>query len=655
MTPISAALVASGRTIGEPRLSPDGQSVVFASRGVGGPQLVRVDLGDGPDVVLGPETVLTVDPPPIGVHPSGGGSYDWLPDSSALVYAARDGVYLLPRAGGLGVRLFGPVAEGASLSQPAVSPDLRWVAAVEERDDHCAVVVAGLLDGSAAVLHRGANGSSELDDVATGLPAESSSALRSALEVGRAAFIGDPTWGRASQLLWHEWTPPAMAWDDSSIIGVVVGSVDGVVRATQTRRWLDGGRVGRGQPRFSPDGSTLAWVEDSSGFMNVHVGPISGPGRAVVAELHEHATPTWGPGQRSFCWAPNGKQIAYVRNEKGFARLCVADCERTEPHVAIELGKAWHLGLSWAKTSKGTDRIAAVRTGGKTPPQLVVYSLGASVKRVTVARSAVGAWDVLDLVEPSVLHWSAEDGTTLHGRIYRPQVRAGSTHLIVSLHGGPTDQSTVQFNERFQYWLARGWSILVPDYRGSTGWGRAYQQALNGRWGELDIADAASAIRFAIANGWAGPETTVAMGGSAGGLTVLGLLAFHPELVAAGVALYPVTDLIDLDERTHRFEKHYNAVLVGQRPGSDARYVDRSPISYASRIARPLLLLHGDADDTVPVGQSIALRDKLRDLGRPVDMKVYEGEGHGWRFPATKLDELATTGAFFSQHGLDPA
>ena len=101
-----------------------------------------------------------------------------------------------------------------------------------------------------------------------------------------------------------------------------------------------------------------------------------------------------------------------------------------------------------------------------------------------------------------------------------------------------------------------GWNVLVPDHRGSTGHGRAYQQALTGRWGELDVADTAAVLEHAHAAGWADPAHTVLMGASAGGFTVLGVLARHPHLAAAAVVSYPVSDLADLAERSHRFERH---------------------------------------------------------------------------------------------------
>jgi dipeptidyl aminopeptidase/acylaminoacyl peptidase len=210
----------------------------------------------------------------------------------------------------------------------------------------------------------------------------------------------------------------------------------------------------------------------------------------------------------------------------------------------------------------------------------------------------------------------------------------------------------VSFLARVAYFVERGWAVLVPDHRGSTGWGRAYAQAMAGRWGELDVSDTAAGMRAAADQGWADGRRMVPMGGSAGGFTVLNLLAIHPELCAAGVDLFGVADLFDLDETTHRFEAHYLHSVVGPLPDSAAAYRERSPITRAEQITSPLLILQGDEDVVVPIAQSRAIADRLRALGRTVEMHTYEGEGHGWGKPETIIDELGRIESFLRRHVL---
>ena len=131
-------------------------------------------------------------------------------------------------------------------------------------------------------------------------------------------------------------------------------------------------------------------------------------------------------------------------------------------------------------------------------------------------------------------------------------------------------------------------------------------------------------------------------------MTALGVLGCHDGLAAGGVVLYPVTDIAELMARSHRFEAHSPRTLVGE-PGDGSLYRARSPLSYAHRIAVPLLVMHGDADPVVPVEQSIALVDRIRDAGGSVELHVLEGEGHGFRQPSNKLAEYELITAFLER------
>jgi dipeptidyl aminopeptidase/acylaminoacyl peptidase len=448
-----------------------------------------------------------------------------------------------------------------------------------------------------------------------------------------ADFCFDPTWSPASDTVaWHEWDVPDMPWDAGRII---VAAADG----SAAPRTVAGGRaISVQQPRFAPDGR-LAYLSDETGWLNLWVDD-----KPLVDEQIEHGDPAWGLGQRSFAWSPDGDRIAFCRNEQGFGSLNIVDVATGDSR---QLGKGVHGGLSW----RGS-RIAAVRSGARTPTQVVAYDDGS---RTSVARGPVGGFEALELGEPELVEWPADDGGTVYGRLHRPTRPAtgdGPPPLILWIHGGPTGQTQVAWNNRLPFFLERGWAVLYPDHRGSTGHGRAYAQALAGRWGELDVSDCAAALRAAADNGWGDARRMVPMGGSAGGFTVLNLLAHHPDLCAAGIDLYGVTDLFDLDETTHRFEKHYLHSIVGPLPETADRYRERSPVNVAERIASPLLILQGDADEVVPIAQSRAIAQRLQALGRIVELHEYEGEGHGWGRPETMIDELERVDSFLRRHVL---
>lgn len=621
-------MVAAGAALIEPRLSPDATAVAYLVRRGSEAQLVVRRLGPGPGIAIGPELVLTTDPGVAAGHPDGGGSFCWTSDGRTIVFVARDGrLFRIAASGGPASLVVGPHAAGAGLWSPTCSPDGSWVAYIEEDDDTAVLAMAPL-------------------DPSVGWPVRLTAP-------DEADFTIDPHWGPDGALAWHRWSVPDMPWDGGQIVSA---PIDLSTRSRGPSTVIDSlGAVG--QPRWSPDGSLLALVSDAGGWRNVVVVDRNGSVVARFDEQFEHADPTWGPGQASFAWSPDGRSIAFERNEQGFGRLCIADvsagsADAGEP--VRELGRGVHRALSWGITPDGHERIVAVRQGARTPTQLVVYEPDApadAATRTVLAVGPVAGWDELDLPEPEVVTWKAGDGAEIPGRLYRPKAGdGGPPPLLVSIHGGPTGQTRVAWNARYAYFLSRGWAILVPDHRGTTGWGRAFQQAMLGRWGDLDIHDTAAGVRHAMAAGWCDPDRVVAMGGSAGGFTVLGLLGRHPELFAAGVDLYGVTDLIDLDATTHRFERHYQRRLVGERPATESTYLERSPVSYAADITAPLLVLHGTANRSVPIAQSEALVAVLEGLGRPVELHRYEGEGHGWSRADIVVDELTRIGAFLDRH-----
>jgi dipeptidyl aminopeptidase/acylaminoacyl peptidase len=173
-----------------------------------------------------------------------------------------------------------------------------------------------------------------------------------------------------------------------------------------------------------------------------------------------------------------------------------------------------------------------------------------------------------------------------------------------------------------------------------------------GGWGVVDIDDTAAGMRAAAERGWGDPRRMVPIGGSAGGFTVLNLLAHHGDLCAAGVDLFGVADLLDLDETTHRFEKHYLHTVVGPLPEAVGRYRERSPVNVADDITAPLLILQGRDDKVVPPKQSETIADKVRARGGTVEIHLYDGEGHGWNRPETVIDELGRIEDFLRRHVL---
>ncbi len=585
--PIPLSLVRAGRDLTEPTLTPDGGWVGFVQRWRGGSSINALPVAGDPL-----ERQVTFGPDPAPGRGLGGGCFAWV----------------------------GPLERGVSIVYAAVDGELWWQhdLRVEQITAHERSVRAPAVVGR-AVVYAVDEAEIWIQDLRTGDSRR--------LDDGRHAFCFDPAISPDERIVsWQGWSPPAMPWD-----GAV--RVDCDLHTGLISEWMLTDAALQ-QPRFTPHGEPVH-VHDASGWRNVHIGD-----RPAVSESIEHAGPTWGMGDRSYAFDDHGERMAFTRNEAGHGALCVVDLRTGGVE---QIGRGVHGHLSWVD-----DCLVALRTGARTPTQIVRYDTP-DWERRTLALSQPDVWPRDRLPEPELIETASHDGAaTLHARRFV----AGRGRLLVWIHGGPTDQWQVDWRPRITYWWSRGWDVLVVDPRGTTGHGRAYQQALHGGWGRLDVADTADLIRHAHASGWADPRSTVVLGGSSGGLTVLAVLADHPDLVAGGVASYPVSDLKALTEVTHRFEAHYTDTLVAPNDGSpesEATFEALSPIHRANRITQPVLLMHGTDDPVVPLAQSEALAERIRESGGDVDLVVYEGEGHGFRQPDTVTDEYERTEAFLDR------
>jgi dipeptidyl aminopeptidase/acylaminoacyl peptidase len=202
--------------------------------------------------------------------------------------------------------------------------------------------------------------------------------------------------------------------------------------------------------------------------------------------------------------------------------------------------------------------------------------------------------------------------------------------LLVKSHGGPTSSTSLALDPRIQYWTSRGFAVADVNYRGSTGYGRAYRDALAGAWGVADVEDCVAVANALAQEGFVDPDRLAISGGSAGGYTTLCALTFH-SLFKAGASHYGIGDLEALVRDTHKFESRYTDWLVGPWPEAKSLYRERSPIHHQEQLDCPMIFFQGLEDKVVPPNQAESMVAVLARRGIAHAYVPFEGEQHGFR------------------------
>ena len=466
----------------------------------------------------------------------------------------------------------------------------------------------------------------------------------------RSDFVAAPRLSPdGSRLAWIAWNHPNMPWDATTLhVGLLDGS-GAITRAYDVCPAAEGFAVN--QPAWADDGS-LYYLSDEPGDWSLYRWRAGA--RDLVAHLDgEIGSPQWNFRTRSFDIA--GKRAAAILTRAGTDSLVTIDLATgTARPVATPFSaiapRLLADGRSAVALAASPDRGFALwrcpLDGGQ--PHLIYQPSGPTVAAAYAAR-------------PHKLSFPTGGGETAHAFYYPPlnpdfaAPEGERPPLIVTVHGGPTSGAKPMLTAWRSYWTSRGFAILDVNYRGSTGFGRAYRKALDLRWGEADIEDVVAGARYCAENGLADGDRMAVYGGSAGGYVVLAALAFHPDVFKAGVNLYGISDLEALANDTHKFEAHYTDTLIGPLPEAKDVYRARSPLFAADRIRAPLLTLQGLDDKAVPPSQSEAIYEAVKAKGIPTAYIAFPGEGHGFRKAENQLRTLTATHYFLSRvFGLEP-
>ncbi len=397
------------------------------------------------------------------------------------------------------------------------------------------------------------------------------------------------------------------------------------------------------QPQWGPYGG-LFYISDRSGYWNIY--RQTDTGTAVVgSNTVDIGGPSWRFGSSAYAPLSFDKVAAAVTRNASTRLAIISAAANSYQYIESDVVDAKSLIAV-------DDRAYAITATPISTSDIVSFDRKGAVRG---EHAATAAQDGAIVSRAGEVIFDNRNKQRVFGWYY-PPLNPGFTAdqnslppLITLAHGGPTSHSSPAYKMSVQFWTSRGFAVLDVNYSGSSGYGRAYRQRLDGQWGDIDVADVAYAAMALAQQGKVDRKRMVIMGGSAGGLVVLSALATYPDVFAAGINLFGVSDYASLATDTHKFESRYLDTLVGPYPKLKKLYAARSPINHVDKIIAPLLTLQGEDDKIVPPSQSERIVKALRARKVPVAYATFAGEGHGFRRKAAKQKSLELQMSFLAQ------
>lgn len=446
-----------------------------------------------------------------------------------------------------------------------------------------------------------------------------------------------------TSLAWVQWNHPNMPWDDTELW--VADYAEG--HATQHRQAVDPVGESFSQPEWSPDGF-LYVVSDRSNWWGLYRLQDDDLAPVFVGEF-EVATPHWVFGLSRYAFIDDDSVV-----------IASGDVERDRLDVLnLDNGELTDFDVE-------ATTILSVRCNSDGKIAYVGSSWSSEPAVEVIASATVSPRRDLGLAEtylraPEFLTFPTSGGEQAFAWFYAPEHESAFADgtdrppLVVLAHGGPTGAARRQLDLGVRFWTSRGIGVVDVDYRGSTGYGRVYRQSLHGRWGVADADDCVAAAKYLVDRGDADPHRLIIRGGSAGGYTVLRALQFS-DTFSAGGSRYGVADLEALAQDTHKFEARYLDRLIAPYPECREVYIELSPIHHVDKLNTPMIVLQGDEDEIVPPNQSEMIVDALHAKSVPVSYLLFEGEQHGFRKAENVIKALEAELAFYGEVlGFEPA
>jgi dipeptidyl aminopeptidase/acylaminoacyl peptidase len=598
----------------------------------------------------------------------------WSPDGKSIAFisnmSGRNNLWLVPAEGGWPIQV---TVSDQRQSSPAWSPDGKWIAYQSDYDGD------------------------ELWDIFLVSPKTGKVVnLTSTREISEM----NPTWSPDGRYLAYEVKPKTSAASEIDVYDMVMREVKHITTGTPQDK-------GNSDPIWSKDGKYIVYTQEQAKGTdsNIFIADVA-TGKSTLLTPHEGeqrysandiagvgipdamrilATSNAGNGYdnvglldvgtkgalkghlspEKISWltkdkweirggefSPDGKHITFSANVDGNEDIYLHDLATGKSTgLPIPKGVNEPAGGRSAFTKDGS-RLLYYHNGPTAPGDLWVYTL-ATGKSHQVTHSLVAGVRSEDMVEPYLVHYPSRDGKwTITAFLYVPfnMARNGQNAAIVYIHGGPTSQTMNSFNRFVQYAANQGYMVLAPNYRGSTGYGKEFQQANLFDMGGGDLQDILAGVDWIKQTGHLDPKKIAVMGGSYGGYLSMMSVTKAPDVWAAGVPIVPFVNWFTEIENEDPVLQQSDLATMGDVVKNKALYEDRSPINFIDQIKAPLLLLAGGHDPRCPKSETQQVVDAIKKRGGTVDYKIYDNEGHGFARVENQIDAYKRVADFLMAH-----
>ena len=328
-----------------------------------------------------------------------------------------------------------------------------------------------------------------------------------------------------------------------------------------------------------------------------------------------------------FEMSPDGKQIAYLVNQDGYSKLNILNLQKGEERQIKCLPNCQVGQMDW---SADGSFLALSLTGPVNNPNIWIYDMKENDTRQLTHASKAGIPKEF-LVEPDLVSYESFDGLKIPAFYYKPKNYNSSEKLpvIIDIHGGPESQRRVNFNPITQYLVNRGFAVLHPNVRGSSGYGKEYLNKDNVEKRMDSVKDIRNAVNWLVEEGNADEDKIAVMGGSYGGFMVLSSITEYPDLWAAAVDIVGIANFITFLENTGPWRRKTREAEYGSLAEDREFLKSISPIHKVDNIQAPLMVIHGANDPRVPIGEAEQIVEKINEKDGIVEYLRFEDEGHG--------------------------